>query len=267
MHATDDSAADRARPRRWLGTLLLTLLASATTAAAGLRPHEIRYRTSFKGISAGDIQLTLKPDAQPDSWLYETRAFPTLLASFVVKPQSLERSWFRVTAQGVEPLRYTLTDGGNDHDEDTDVRYDWGRRHVTGTARGKPLDLAVEAGTQDAMSIRAAMLVELLAGREPREFAMLDGREVKDYVYARAGTAKLKTALGEMDTVMFRSDRKNSDGRGRTWQFWYAPSLDYLPVRIEQREAGQTRLTFVVRSLKWLSPARPMPAAATPATR
>lgn len=245
------------RWRRRLGLVLLVAAGACSplAGAAGLRAHEITYRTSFKGIGAGDIQLTLKPEAQPDTWLYETRAFPNFLASFVVNPQSLERSWFRVSAQGVEPLRYTLTDGGNDHSEDTDVRYDWSRRHVTGSARGKPIDLALEPGTQDAMSIRAAMLVELLAGREPREFSMLDGREVKDYVYARSGTAKLKTALGEIDTVIFTSDRKNSDGRGRTWRFWYAPSLDYLPVRIEQREDGQTRITFVVRSLKWLQPA------------
>jgi len=251
----------RAAPARLLAVAALAAGIACAPAAspAGLRAHEITYRTSFKGIGAGDIQLTLKPDAQPDTWLYETRAFPNFLASFVVNPQSLERSWFRVDAQGVEPLRYTLTDGGANHSEDTDVRYDWSRKHVTGTARGKPIDLALEAGTQDAMSIRAAMLVELLAGREPREFAMLDGREVKDYVYARTGAAKVKTALGEVDTVIFTSDRKNSDGHGRTWRFWYAPSLDYLPVRIEQREDGQTRITFAVRSLKWLTPA---PAAA-----
>jgi hypothetical protein len=247
----------RPAPHRRLAAVALVAacLGSPFAGAAGLRAHEITYRTAFKGIGAGDIQLTLKPDTQPDTWLYETRAFPNFLASFVVNPQSLERSWFRVSAQGVEPLRYTLTDGGSDHSQDTDVRYDWSRRHVTGDARGKPIDLALEPGTQDAMSIRAAMLVELLAGREPREFSMLDGREVKEYVYARSGTAKLKTALGEIDTVIFTSDRKNSDGHGRTWRFWYAPSLDYLPVRIEQREEGQTRLTFAVRSIKWLQPA------------
>ena len=156
------------RRRLVAAVLVAVCLGSPLAGAAGLRAHEITYRTAFKGIGAGDIQLTLKADVQPDTWLYETRAFPNFLASLVVNPQSLERSWFRVSAQGVEPLRYTLTDGGSDHSEDTDVRYDWSRRHVTGSARGKPIDLALEPATQDAMSIRAAMLVELLAGREPR---------------------------------------------------------------------------------------------------
>ena len=112
--------------------------------------------------------------------------------------------------------------------------------------------MQLEPGTQDVTSIRAALIADLAAGREPREYAMLDGREVKRYVYSKVGTAKVATAIGSVDTVIYRSDRKGSDGHGRVWQYWYAPSLGYLPVRIEQREDGATRMTFTLRSLKWL---------------
>ena len=82
---------------------------------------------------------------------------------------------------------------------------------------------------------------------------MLDGRDLKHYVYTRVGTARIPTALGEVDTVIYRSDRKGSNGKGRIWQYWYAPSLGWLPVRIEQREDGNTRMTFTLRALKWLA--------------
>jgi len=239
-------------------------LAPLSASAAGLRAHEITYRTSFKGIGAGDLQLTLKPDAAPDSWLYETRAFPGLLASFIINSESRERSAFTVTPSGVQPQRYSLDDGTTSKRENVELTYDWTRGRVTGLVRGSALDLAVEPGTQDVMSIRAAPLVDLLAGREPGEYPMLDGREIKHFVYTRAGAERLKTALGEVDTVIYTSDRKGGDGRGRTWRYWYAPSLGWLPVRIEQREDGKTRLSFAVRLLKWLPPA---PAQATAPTR
>ena len=245
------------------GGLLLLAWLALPAQAESLRPHEVVYRTSFKGLNAGDLRLTLTRDAAQDAWLYETHAAPSLLASLVVSPKSLEQSRFRVTAAGVEPHRYSLTDGSKEHTDDTELLYDWQHGRVSGRARGEAVALELAPGTQDAMSIRAAVIADLLAGREPHEYAMIDGRELKHYVYSRGSSTRLDTALGAVDTVIFTSDRKGSDGHGRSWQYWYAPSLGWLPMRIEQREDGHTRLLFVVRSLKWLD-AAPPPGAPAP---
>ncbi|HUO78675.1 MAG TPA: DUF3108 domain-containing protein [Steroidobacteraceae bacterium] len=245
---------DRRRAPRRAGRwgLALALLAAAPALGQGLRPHDVVYQFLFKGMSGGELELRLRPDAQPDSWIYETHAHPNFLASFFVSPNSIERGWFRVTPSGVEPTHYFIDDGSSDKSNDSDLRYDWSKGRITGTARGRPLDLEIEPGTQDVMSIRAVVLVDLLAGREPHEYTMLDGRDLKRFVYSRVGAARLKTDIGEFDTVIFKSDRKDSDGHGRSWQYWYAPSLGWLPLRAEQREDGKARMTLAIRSLKWL---------------
>jgi hypothetical protein len=227
------------------------------SCADELRAHEITYHTTFKGFSAGDLRLTLSRDGGSDSWVYETRAFPSFLASLVVSPESLERSWFRVTPQGVQPKRYALTDGGHDPEHQTDLNYDWTRNRVNGKVSGKPFDGSLEPSQQDVNTIRLAPVVDLLEGREPGEYPLLDGRDVKHYTYPKKGTAKLQTELGELDTLIYESQRVNYDGTGRTWRYWFAPSLGFLPVRIEQREDGRARLTFTVRSLKWTGSPRP----------
>ncbi len=230
-------------------------LALAATPALGdptLRPHEIVYRFTFHGLSGGDLRLKLTPGAQAGEWQYETRSEPSLLARLVVSPDSFERSWFSVTPTGIRPERYLLEDGSSSHAENSDLHYDYATSHLRGTARGAPLDLALEPGLQDVMTIRLAPTVDLLAGREPGEYAMLDGRDVKHFIYTRVATEQLNTALGTLETVVITSDRKGSDGRGRTWRYWYAPSLGWLTVRAEQREGGETRLALAVRSLKWL---------------
>lgn len=228
------------------------LLVGAAAPADSLRPHEVLYRFSFHGIGGGELKLTLTHGAEPGSWLYETRSYPSFLARLVVSPDSRERSWFTVTDAGLRPDRYLLEDGSSDHSQSSDLHYDYGHGRVTGTARGAALDSPLEPGLQDVMSIRLAPAVDLLAGREPREYAMLDGREIKHFTYTRAGTEKLKTALGELDTIVITSDRKGSDGRGRTWRYWYAPSLGWLTVRAEQREGTEARMVLALRSLKWL---------------
>jgi hypothetical protein len=246
---------DRLRVWRHAGLLaagLAVLVSAAPAWSEGLRAHDVRYQFLFKGMSGGELELKLRPDPQAGSWIYETHAHPNFLASFFVSPESIERGWFRVTPTGVEPQRYLLDNGSGDKGNDSELTYDWEHGKITGKARGKPLDLAIEPGTQDVMSIRAVVIVDLLAGREPHEYTMLDGRELKHFVYTRVGTAKLKTDIGEYDTVIFKSDRKDSDGHGRSWQYWYAPALDWLPLRAEQREDGKTRITLAIRTLKWL---------------
>ena len=40
------------------------------------------------------------------------------------------------------------------------------------------------------------------------------------------------------------SAAQGSNGHDKTWKYWYAPKLGYLPVRAEQLEDGHTRLSF-----------------------
>jgi len=171
MRATDARISHRLLAG--LSTLLLGLGAGAPAQGDGLRPHDVVYQFLFKGMSGGTLELKLLADSQPGSWIYETHAHPNFLASFFVSPNSIERGWFRVTPAGVEPQRYLLDDGSSDKGNGSDLNYDWTRGRLTGEARGKPLDLAIEPGTQDVMSIRAVVLVDLLAGREPHEYTML----------------------------------------------------------------------------------------------
>lgn len=219
--------------------------------ARELRPHVVTYRVEFKGMSAGDLQLRLTRD-DADSWRYETRPKPSFLAQMVVSAASIERGTFDLGPDGVRPQAYSLDDGTAQRGkEEAQFEYDRAAGRVRGYARGEPLDLELVPGLQDPLSIRAAILVDLLAGRELGEYPMVDGRQIRTYVYRRAGTERLQTAVGELDTVVYTSARKGADARAKTWKYWYAPSLGWLPVRIEQRDRGEARLAFAIRAVEF----------------
>src|SRR5664279_4917987 len=110
----------------------LLLAAPAIAESASLRAHEISYHFAFHGLSGGDLKLTLKHDTEAGHWIYEPRATPSLLARLVVSADSLERSWFKVTPAGVEPMHYKLDDGTSKHGDDAEFRYDWEHGRVAG---------------------------------------------------------------------------------------------------------------------------------------
>lgn len=225
--------------------------AAATKPSPELRPHVVTYRVAFKGMAAGDLQLKLSRESG-DVWRYETRPQPSFLARMVVSASSIERGTFRLGANGVQPLTYSLDDGTDQRGKDeASFDYDRGTGRVRGYARGEPLDLELVPGLQDPLSIRAAILLDLLRGRELGEYPMIDGRQIRTYVYRRAGTETLKTAVGTVETVVYTSAREGADARAKTWKYWYAPSLGWLPVRIQQIDKGQPRLAFEIRSVEF----------------
>ena len=60
-----------------------------------------------------------------------------------------------------------------------------------------PVDLPIEAGVQDDLSIQVALMQELLRGRTPSTFRLLDRNVIKDYQYTPEGTAKLTRSAFE----------------------------------------------------------------------
>jgi Protein of unknown function (DUF3108) len=241
--------------RRWLGALALAAVAALLAAHApravakdaqgvGLQPFKARYQATFRGISGGQIENGLRPGAQPGQWLYETRAYPNLLGRIAVSPEARERGVMEVTAAGVRPLSFDFSDGKSDLAKDVRFAFDWGAGRVKGEAQGVPFDLPVAPGTQDTASVQAAMIVELLAGRQPKGFTILTGRRLRDYRYWSEGRATVVTPFGQFETVVWANQR---DGSDRVVKVWHAPALGYVPVQAVQFRKGQleTQLKLV----------------------
>lgn len=224
----------------------LPLGRAGATEPGPLRPHTVLYRVLVKGIGAGDLELRLRADGAPGQYRYESVPHPSTLARLFISAKSRETSRFHLGPDGVVPESYHLDDGGS-HKDDIVLGYDWDKARVSGRAAGKPVDLPATSGTQDVMSIRAAILYDLAAGKSQAEYAMIDGDEVKTFVYRSAGRETIKTAQGDYDTLVWVSARKGSDGHDKTWKYWYAPALAYLPVRAVQLEDGRERLLFELR--------------------
>ena len=234
---------------RTLGSALavaaLSVAAHGETADNNLKPFTASFAVEWKGLNGGTSTLSLKQTG-PADFQYTSSSSPRGI--FRLAFSDITTSSTLVIENGaVRPLHFRGSDGAADRAKDIALDFDWARSRITGTAEQKAVNLELKPGVQDSMSVQIALMVDLAAGRSPSEYSLIDKDEIKQFLYTREAPVRLKTALGEIDTIVYASRRANSS---RVTRMWIAPSLGYVPVQAERRRDGKLELTMRLRTLK-----------------
>jgi len=235
-----------------LASLALFAAAASGAAADGsgpapMKPYTARYQAGYRGLSGGQIECSFKQDSVTGHWIYDTRAFPNLLARLAVSPQAHEHAIMIIGASGVRPLSYELNNGTSDTSKDVKLVFDWTKNRVSGREKNKSFEIDVPPGTQDTASAQAAMMIERLAGRTPSGFPILTGDEVNDFRYWTEGIQQVVTPFGQFETEVWASQGPHSD---RVLKVWYAPSLGYVPVQSIQYRKGNPEFFMKLQRLE-----------------
>ncbi len=225
---------------------VLAILAAAPAAADGaLVPFVAEYDVRYGRMAVGTSRTELT--GSETHWTLETTSVASGFARIIASGTLRQRSEFDLLAEGPRPRRYAFDDGTDRTGRDITLEFDWRAGRVRGTAEDAPVELATVAGLQDAASMQALVLVRLRAGREPGTIAMIEKDKVKYYRYTLLRRENLKTAVGEVETVVYRSARDGSDRETLTW---HAPKLGFAAVQAEQRIAGKRGFQTYIRSIK-----------------
>ena len=217
--------------------------AQPPSAGDGVAPFSASYQADWKSINVGSSTLELKQDGLPDRYVYTWITSARGVFRVLYSSDLVYKSWFSVSGGQVRPEKYRGAEGS----ATVDVDFDWDRHLATGDSEGKPVEIKLQPGTQDLASIQVQVMLDLRNGNLPNIFHIVDKDELKDFIYTREADARIRTALGELDTVVVASSRTGND---RVLRMWFAPSLDYIPVQAERTRAGKLEFAMRIKSLK-----------------
>jgi hypothetical protein len=233
--------------------LIVSLLASAAlpihTAAASdmeLAPFSVNFEVNFRGMNVGTASLELTRD-NGGTWRYVSRNNARGIFRLAFPSEIRQTSVFTLINSEVRPLRYSADDGTEAKERDIQLRFDWSAGRVRGVAEKAQVDLPIEVGLQDGMSVQIALMQALARGETPAGFKLIDKDEIKDYVYSAEKSVRLRTPMGELDTVVWSSHRPNSN---RLTRVWYAPSLGYLPIQAERRKGDKLEWSMRLKTYR-----------------
>jgi hypothetical protein len=220
----------------------LDCAAEVASPAADLQPFSAHYIADWKGINVAVSDIDMKAGAAPGEYVYRWSVAARGIFRVVYSDPVIQTSWFKIEDGHVHPNKYRGEQGG----ASVDLTFNWLTKHATGTSEKKPIDLPFKDGVEDLNSIQAEIMVDLRSGDMPKTFQILDKDQLKDFDYVREGTARIRTDLGELDTIVVASQRKGND---RVLRMWFAPSLGFIPVQAERSRHGSVEFAMHIKSV------------------
>jgi hypothetical protein len=210
----------------------------------GIEPFSAHYVAEWRDISVGTSDLKLERDSKTGQYHYTWTISARGIFRLVYSNDVTQQSWFDVVGGHTRPERYRAEQGSSSVSFD----FDWNTGHAFGSSEGKQVDLPLKPGAQDLMSIQVEVMLDLQNGEMPGVFSIIDKDQMKDFMYTREGTAKLRTPLGSIDTIIVASRRSATDSR--VLRMWFAPDLGFVPVQAERTRDGKLEFAIRIHSLK-----------------
>lgn len=158
-----------------------------------------------------------------------------------------ETTQFQWSDEGVvEPQKYIYKRRGLGRDRDRELTFDWENERVINEVEDSSWQMDVSKNVQDKISYQIQLQKDLIEGRDNLVYDIADGGELERYRFEIEGDETLDTPLGKVETVKVKRSRDDDD---RVTYAWLAKDWDFMLVRLQQKEDGDSH-TITVNKAK-----------------
>jgi len=193
----------------------------------------------------GDVTLELLPGDTPNEYSISATTRPRGLAKMFAPKQSTETAEFTFVDGQVVSHRYTLEDGTPSEEKDSKVNFDWDTGSAYSVYEQEIAELPLGPDVYDRISADVVVMLDQRNGKPPRTLYIVEKNQIREYTFEYQGEERIDLPQGPVDTVKYLRQRT---GSSRSVMIWYAPELEFLPVRMEQLKRGKTQITFETTS-------------------
>ena len=200
--------------------------AAQSTAWAQPKPFKAIYKTRLYGIK---LTATRELKRQDDGRWFLRFDIESWVAGLK------ERSLFEWGPDGQAfSHHYEFHRTGLAPDRHMVVDFDWSKHTATNTLnKNPPWTMEIPDGTLDKLNATLQVRADLINAKPELVYSVADGGKLKEFTFALDREETISTPVGELDTVVIRTVRKN---KKRETYTYFAKDWDYVIVRITQKE-------------------------------
>ena len=235
-------------------SVLLTIPALATEAE-GKAASEIastitqayaaNYDLLRRGRRHGTATRVLQ-QLENDEWHYETSTRASIL---FLSDRRHNESTFVLQDTQVQPLTYVYERRGTGSNRDYAVRFDWQQQQLL-PLNGSPVTAEWANDLLDANAVLHQLQIDLAIGAKEQFSYHLIDEDGENIEYQFAIAARERMQVQGQRTEVIKVERVRDHDRRQTY-FWFAPSLNYTLVAMQQIEGGKEQLTLQLNSLRF----------------
>ncbi|MBM6550443.1 DUF3108 domain-containing protein [Marinomonas ostreistagni] len=202
-------------------------------AASFFQPYQATYSTTWKkGISIKVEGSQTLSQTSADQWRFKFYA-DTFFATLS------EQSTFTRQASQIRPLSYHYQSSILGKKKQAKLTFDWQAMSVLNDVKQKPWRMDITDQTLDRLSMQLQLRYDLKADPTGNfAYHIADGGKLKTYAFAAQGHEQIDTQLGKLDAI--KVIRTDNDSDKRSSYFWFAPKYDFLLVRMEYHDKGES---------------------------
>ncbi|MCH8491667.1 MAG: DUF3108 domain-containing protein [Idiomarina sp.] len=207
------------------------------------QPYAASYELLRRGRRHGTASRVLT-DLGDGEWHYETSSRASLL---FLSDRRHNESTFLINNDRVQPLTYVYERRGTGSNRDYAVRFDHTAKELL-EMNGSPVTAEWGDDLLDANAVLHQLQIDLAIGElEEFDYHLIDedGRNIH---YEFAITARESMRVGGQSRNVIKVERVRDHDRRQTY-FWFAPSLNFTLVAMQQIEGGKEQLKLELTEL------------------
>ncbi len=153
-------------------------------------------------------------------------------------------------------VKYDYKHSGDDKERNVSLQIDWRSDEdrglvgkVVGSHEGKQVKIDIDEPVWDPLSIQVPIMLDTERNLPPHEHGLFMKGEFKHYLFENHGREKIVSNGEEFDTIKVAGRETKRD---RAMYVWLAPTLNNLPVKIEQWKEGKLKSTVRLESVSFV---------------
>jgi hypothetical protein len=190
------------------------------------------------------------------SGTFESNGKLTGLAALFRKDKITESSRWEINDGQLRPVEYSYVRSGGKKEKNEQYLFDWKNNRVTSTTQDGKKELDLTPGLLDKLLYQLAMM-EIRDPDAGLKYDLIDGTTFKTYQFEFKGEENLSTPMGKLKTLKFQRKRPDDDPgdneNKRSTILWCAPSLHYLPVRVDNVDRKGHLTSIVIKDVTGLN--------------
>ncbi|PHR64045.1 DUF3108 domain-containing protein [Pseudidiomarina marina] len=225
-----------------LAAMIALTASTAVFALTELTPYETRYEVTRGGSNYGEAVRTLKYENGRFNLYTETEISLLFLSD-------RRRFWseFSLEDGQVTSYEFTYKRSGTGRNKGFSGSFDHDQHVIVNNESKQTTDIDASVYRMDEAASIEQLRLDVQSQRDEYQYAVLDEKgQADDLVFRRVGEETLQLPYGEVKAIKVARIRENSR---RETDYWFAPELDFVLVKMQQREDGDEVATLQLKAI------------------